>query len=130
MEAIFQRTEAQTAGSEEVDSDAEKLDEAPVEELTKPERFFTVRVLGLPFKAREPEIVGFFKPLKPIDVRLLFDKRKRSSGRAFVDFATKPEWKKALEKHKSKMGASRMFFIWVYRYQANSAQSIPFFLNV
>jgi RNA recognition motif-containing protein len=68
--------------------------------------YYTVRVLGLPFKAREKEIVEFFMPVRPIDVRLLLDPKRRSSGRAFVDFATKQDYKAALTKHMAKMGNS------------------------
>lgn len=43
---------------------------------------------GLPFNASEDDIANFFKPIKPIDIRLINDASGRASGEADVEFAS------------------------------------------
>eukprot|EP00051_Salpingoeca_urceolata_P001961 m.45608 g.45608 ORF g.45608 m.45608 type:complete len:1034 (+) comp11795_c0_seq3:145-3246(+) len=66
---------------------------------------FTVRLRGLPFTAKEPEIRDFFHPLELVDIRMVFDREKRPAGRAFVDFASEKDLKRALKHDKDHMGS-------------------------
>ena len=63
----------------------------------------TVRLRGLPFRATEPDVRGFFAPLVAVAVRFVIDKEDRPSGFAFVEFGTEKDVKKALKKTNEKM---------------------------
>ncbi|KAG8231935.1 hypothetical protein J437_LFUL011404 [Ladona fulva] len=63
----------------------------------------TIHMRGLPFRATEGDIADFFRPLNPINIRLIFDSSGRASGEADVDFATHEEAAKAMCKDKGHM---------------------------
>ena len=65
---------------------------------------YTLKMLGLPFKATEKDINDFFHPLKVVSVRFTVDPEGRPSGRAYVDFETKADLKEGLKRHKDCIG--------------------------
>ncbi|EGD82752.1 hypothetical protein PTSG_03403 [Salpingoeca rosetta] len=65
---------------------------------------FTAKLQGLPFRCTEQQVREFFSPLSVVDIRFLLDRRKRGKGVAFVDFATKRDYKAALKKHRQTLG--------------------------
>lgn len=67
-----------------------------------------VHMRGLPFKASQGDVHEFFRPLQPINVRMLMDGTGRSSGEADVEFGSHDEAVRAMNKDKANM---RKFFI-------------------
>ena len=65
---------------------------------------FTVKLSGLPFRTRVPEIVDWFAPVPVGRVRLLKNRDNRPSGEALAEFATLEEAKDALKKDKEYIG--------------------------
>ncbi|KAG5831245.1 hypothetical protein ANANG_G00301760 [Anguilla anguilla] len=65
-----------------------------------------LRLRGLPFGCSKEEIVQFFAGLKivPNGITLPMDYQGRSTGEAFVQFASKEIAEKALGKHKERIG--------------------------
>uniref|UniRef100_A0A2K6NLS6 RRM domain-containing protein n=1 Tax=Rhinopithecus roxellana TaxID=61622 RepID=A0A2K6NLS6_RHIRO len=65
-----------------------------------------VRLRGLPFGCSKEEIVQFFSGLEivPNGITLLVDLQGRSTGEAFVQFASQEIAEKALKKHKERIG--------------------------
>ncbi|XP_053720340.1 heterogeneous nuclear ribonucleoprotein H3 isoform X2 [Synchiropus splendidus] len=65
-----------------------------------------LRLRGLPFGCSKEEIVQFFSGLKivPNGITLPMDYQGRSTGEAFVQFASKEIAEKALGKHKERIG--------------------------
>ncbi|XKL66999.1 hypothetical protein PGB90_010419 [Kerria lacca] len=59
-----------------------------------------VHMRGLPYRALEDDIAIFFRPLEPIDIRILYDKTERPSGEAIVEFASHEEAVEAMSKDK------------------------------
>ncbi|XP_069466701.1 heterogeneous nuclear ribonucleoprotein H3 isoform X1 [Ambystoma mexicanum] len=66
----------------------------------------TVRLRGLPFGCSKEEIVQFFSGLRivPNGITLTMDYQGRSTGEAFVQFASKEIAENALGKHKERIG--------------------------
>uniref|UniRef100_A0A674PN31 Heteroous nuclear ribonucleoprotein H3 n=1 Tax=Takifugu rubripes TaxID=31033 RepID=A0A674PN31_TAKRU len=66
----------------------------------------TLRLRGLPFGCSKEEIVQFFSGLRivPNGITLPVDYQGRSTGEAFVQFASKEIAEKALGKHKERIG--------------------------
>ncbi|CAH1992733.1 unnamed protein product [Acanthoscelides obtectus] len=62
-----------------------------------------VHMRGLPFRANEEDIADFFKPVVPIDIRLLQDSSGRASGEADVEFASHDDAVRAMAKDKGHM---------------------------
>lgn len=67
---------------------------------------FMLRLRGLPFGCSKEEIVQFFSGLRivPNGITLPVDLQGRSTGEAFVQFASKEIAEKALGKHKERIG--------------------------
>ncbi|MDG2825266.1 hypothetical protein P7M50_25215, partial [Vibrio parahaemolyticus] len=65
-----------------------------------------VRLRGLPFGCTKEEIVQFFSGLEivPKGMTLRVDFQGRSTGEAFVQFASQEIAEKALKKHKERIG--------------------------
>ena len=65
-----------------------------------------VRLRGLPFGCSKEEIVQFFSGLEivPNGITLPVDFQGRSTGEAFVQFASQEIAEKALKKHKERIG--------------------------
>ncbi|XP_065653802.1 heterogeneous nuclear ribonucleoprotein F-like [Hydra vulgaris] len=64
----------------------------------------SVHMRGLPFEASVSDIVTFFSPLNPVDVRLMFEPNGRPKGECDVDFATHSDAESAMLKDKQNMG--------------------------
>ncbi|KAF4521628.1 hypothetical protein B566_EDAN006670 [Ephemera danica] len=62
-----------------------------------------VHMRGLPFRASESDIAEFFRPLNPINIRLIHDNSGRASGEADVEFPTHEDAVKAMNKDKAHM---------------------------
>lgn len=63
-----------------------------------------IKMRGLPYSAKEKEILDFFLPHVPAKVEVDYDQYGRPSGAAEVLFNTHEEAEKAMEKHNSHMG--------------------------
>ncbi|XP_072749404.1 heterogeneous nuclear ribonucleoprotein F isoform X2 [Anoplolepis gracilipes] len=63
----------------------------------------SIHMRGLPFKATEQDIADFFRPIEPVNVRIILENGGRPSGEADVEFATHEEAVKAMCKDKSHM---------------------------
>ncbi|XP_053547819.1 heterogeneous nuclear ribonucleoprotein H3 [Bombina bombina] len=72
----------------------------------EPDSDGTVRLRGLPFGCSKEEIVQFFSGLRivPNGITMTMDYQGRSTGEAFVQFASKEIAEKALGKHKERIG--------------------------
>lgn len=64
---------------------------------------YSIHMRGLPFKATEQDIADFFRPIEPVNVRIILENGGRPSGEADVEFATHEEALKAMCKDKSHM---------------------------
>lgn len=62
-----------------------------------------IHMRGLPFRATQADIADFFRPVIPVNIRLLYDNSGRASGEADVEFATHDEALKAMSKDKGHM---------------------------
>ena len=58
---------------------------------------------GLPFRATELDIADFFRPLNPVDIRIIMDNSDRPSGEADVGFSNHEDAVRAMSKDKSNM---------------------------
>ena len=66
---------------------------------------YSVKMSGLPFRTRVPEIIDWFAPVIDINrVRLLKNRENRPSGEAIADFATLEAAKEAMKKDKEYIG--------------------------
>ncbi|RLU15693.1 hypothetical protein DMN91_011448 [Ooceraea biroi] len=63
----------------------------------------SIHMRGLPFKATEQDIADFFRPIDPVNVRIILENGGRPSGEADVEFASHEEAVKAMCKDKSHM---------------------------
>lgn len=61
---------------------------------------YTVKMLGLPFNAKEKDIRSFFHPLKVVAIRLTQDPQGRPSGRGYADFQSEKDLREALKRNK------------------------------
>lgn len=64
----------------------------------EPAVFGTIKMRGLPFKAKEQHIKDFFAPLKILDIRMIKNNQKKPTGCAFVDFTSDLDIKEALKR--------------------------------
>ncbi|XP_075209789.1 heterogeneous nuclear ribonucleoprotein H-like isoform X2 [Lycorma delicatula] len=62
-----------------------------------------IHMRGLPFRANQSDIADFFRPVNPINIRILYDDNGRPSGEADVEFATHDDAVRAMAKDKSHM---------------------------
>ena len=63
----------------------------------------TIRMRGLPFTATDDDVLKFFAPMVPLDIRLTENREGKPSGRCFVDFPLK-EQPAALAYNRDHMG--------------------------
>lgn len=59
---------------------------------------------GLPYSARESDIVGFFAPQVPVKIHLEVDNYDRPSGGGSVTFATRHDAEMAMGNNKKNIG--------------------------
>ena len=63
------------------------------------------QITGLPFEATAADVIRFFAPLQPIDIRLLYESNTgRPKGECDVDFTTHQHAEEAMKKDKQNMG--------------------------
>ncbi|XP_014211583.1 heterogeneous nuclear ribonucleoprotein H2 [Copidosoma floridanum] len=62
-----------------------------------------VHMRGLPFRATEQDIADFFRPIVPVNIRIILENGGRASGEADVEFGSHEEAVKAMSKDKSHM---------------------------
>ena len=60
--------------------------------------FGTIKMRGLPFKAKEQHIKDFFAPLRIVDIRIIKNVNGKPTGCAFVDFGNEKDIKEALKR--------------------------------
>ena len=89
-------TSSESDSSEEED-DTPPLPLPPISLATTPH---TIKMLGLPFRAKEDDIKTFFHPLQVAAIRFTQDPLGRPSGRAYVDFHSEEDVAKALKRNK------------------------------
>ncbi len=73
------------------------VDDPPKPLATTP---YTIKMLGLPFRAGKKDIITFFHPLKVSAIRFTQDAQGRPSGRAYADFESEGDLKEALKRNK------------------------------
>ena len=73
----------------------------------KNEAYYTVKLSGLPFKAKKKDVKSFFGSIKPKSIRV----PQKIKGIAYAGFATEKEWKNALNKNKSFLGSSQILVV-------------------
>lgn len=78
---------------EDDDSDT-NTDDSPKESSV----FGTIKMRGLPFKAKEQHIKDFFAPLRIVDIRIIKNAKGKPAGCAFVDFGNEKDIKEALKR--------------------------------
>lgn len=76
------------------DDNDNSTDESPKESSA----FGTIKMRGLPFKAKEQHIKDFFAPLRIVDIRIIKNAKGKPSGCAFVDFGNEKDIKEALKR--------------------------------
>lgn len=72
-----------------------------------PLTFFTVKMRGLGYKHVKKHIKQFFRPLKPVSIRI----PPKIKGIAYVGFKTERDMKKALVKNKSFLDGKQIFVL-------------------
>lgn len=58
----------------------------------------TIKMKGLPFKAKNQHIKDFFAPLKMLDIRIIKNHQGKPTGCGFVDFSNEKDIKEALKR--------------------------------
>ncbi|RZF38440.1 hypothetical protein LSTR_LSTR011930 [Laodelphax striatellus] len=58
-----------------------------------------IHMRGLPFRANQADIADFFRPINPVNIRLLCDDNGRPSGEADVEFMTREDAVRAMAKN-------------------------------
>nr|CAD7599757.1 unnamed protein product [Timema genevievae] len=98
---------------DETSSGAKKTPRKPKEKEPKaPVTLFTVKVRGLPYKAKKKDVKQFFHPLKSKTIRI----PRKMKGFVYIGFRTEKEMKQALLKNMSFLGCNmisemRIFFL-------------------
>lgn len=64
----------------------------------------SIHMRGLPFEATLQDVLDFYTPLVPVDVRLLYEASGRPKGECDVDFSTHSDCEAAMLKDKQNMG--------------------------
>ncbi|XP_054266493.1 heterogeneous nuclear ribonucleoprotein H-like [Macrosteles quadrilineatus] len=63
----------------------------------------SIHMRGLPFRAQQTDIADFFRPVNPVNIRIVYDDNGRPSGEADVEFASHDDALRAMSKDKSHM---------------------------
>ena len=70
----------------------------------KNEDYFTVKLTGLPYKAKKKDVKKFLQPLKAKSIRV----PRQIKGIAYAGFGTEKDMKKALNKNKGFIGSNQI----------------------
>merc|ERR1712029_698925 len=70
----------------------------------KNEEYFTVKLSGLPYKAKKKDVKKFLQPLKAKSIRV----PRQIKGIAYAGFATEKDMKNALNKSKGFIGSNQI----------------------
>lgn len=65
---------------------------------------YTIKMLGLPFRAKEEDVRVFFHPISVVAVRFTSDDKGRPTGRAYADFSSEADLKSALRRDRDCIG--------------------------
>jgi len=65
---------------------------------------FMIHMRGLPWSATQNDVAEFFKPVHPVQVRLLYEDSGRAKGQCDVDFQSYEDVQEAMKKNKQNMG--------------------------
>uniref|UniRef100_A0AC34QP99 RRM domain-containing protein n=1 Tax=Panagrolaimus sp. JU765 TaxID=591449 RepID=A0AC34QP99_9BILA len=87
-----------------VDNELQVPNEEPASQEDVKTKSFYVRLRGLPYAAKEPEIRQFFDGLNVDEVQIITGHDGRASGEAFVGFATTNDADQAMSRDKNKVG--------------------------
>ena len=92
---------------------------------TGPEYFIKVR--GLPFTAREPEVVAFFAKagVVPQGVSLVYNSRDQPNGECYVELASADDLSRGLTLHRDTMGHRYVELFRTTRTEAMQALRLP-----
>ncbi|XP_054272125.1 probable RNA-binding protein 19 [Macrosteles quadrilineatus] len=77
--------------------ETENETKSEIKAIEEDKTLFTVKIINLAFTTKKKEVKDFFRPLKPVGIRI----PRNASGFAYVSFKTSKEMKKALNKNKS-----------------------------
>lgn len=100
-------SEHEGEGQEDTTSDLDYLrskvvkdEDDPLPSKATPTTPHTLKMLGLPYRAKEKDIHTFFHPLKVVAVRFTQDPQGRPSGRAYADFVSESDLRAALKRNR------------------------------
>ncbi|XP_076364328.1 putative RNA-binding protein 19 [Tachypleus tridentatus] len=101
-----------SAGDNDIEADSgcssleDNEEESPKKQVEKrlSHEEFTLKLRGLPYKCKKKHIQDFFKPLKPISLRL----PPKVKGIAYVGFRTEKDMKQGLIKHRGFLDGQRI----------------------
>ena len=71
---------------------------------------FCVHMRGLPFDSTTNDVIKFFAPLTPVDIRFQYDNTGRAIGECDVDFSSSNDAEGAMGKDKQNIG--NFFFLF------------------
>ncbi|KAJ1531958.1 hypothetical protein ONE63_000596 [Megalurothrips usitatus] len=101
---VKSKTEAKPKSAEEISKDSSTEKDSVPEKPVKKKEFFTVKIVGLPCKAKKKDVKVFMKPLNPASIRV----PRNVTGFAYVGFKTEKELKQALVKNRSFIEGKRI----------------------
>ena len=93
-----------SASSSEEEGEEEEGEERNKEENMLATTPYTLKMLGLPFRATKEDVETFFHPITVAAVRFTSDDRGRPTGRAYADFSNETDLKKALRRDRDCIG--------------------------
>ena len=77
---------------------------ASVSVAGSPDARYSVRMRGLPYTAKEKDVVDFFAPLVVLKVNVSYDQSGRPSGEAEIYFHSHDDAAAAMQKNKQHIG--------------------------
>ena len=109
LKSLSSSFETKKNDSEQVKQQESQTNENINKKVKEPknEAYYTVKLSGLPFKAKKKDVKSFFGTIKPKSIRV----PQKIKGIAYAGFATEKEWKNALNKNKSFLGSSQILVV-------------------
>lgn len=65
---------------------------------------YCVHMRGLPYESTTNDVIKFFAPLNPVDIRFLYEQNGRPKGECDVDFSSPNDAESAMAKDKQNIG--------------------------